>query len=88
MNYHGVLDRITDNKGTILVEELGKEFIVDTSTLPVGSKEGSLLTLTIEEGQIENITLDKERTEQAFQKNRDRVNRLRANSKGSRFKRN
>ncbi|WP_096153551.1 MULTISPECIES: DUF3006 domain-containing protein [Bacillus] len=88
MNVKGVLDRIVDGKhATILVEDLQKEFVIDVSQLPLGSKEGSHYHLTVFGEEITALTLDSQSEQNSQQKVSSQINRLKSKSKGSRFKR-
>ncbi len=63
METNGVLDRITDNKyGTILAEEIGKEFVLNKEDLPAGSKEGTWFNLVIENSELKSLTINQELT--------------------------
>lgn len=63
METNGVLDRITDNKyGTILAEDIGKEFVLNKEDLPVGSKEGTWFNLVIENDKLKSLTINQELT--------------------------
>ena len=88
MKVKGVLDRIVDGKhATILVADLQKEFVIDISSLPAGSKEGSHFQLTLIGEEITDITLDTQSKQESLDKASSQINRLKAKSKGSRFKR-
>ena len=88
MKVKGVLDRIVDGKhATILVEDLQKEFVIDVSRLPAGSNEGSHFQLTLIGEEISILTLDTESEQESLDKVSSQINRLKAKSKGSRFKR-
>ncbi len=87
MEAKGVLDRITDNKlATILVEEIGKEFVLDVNELPEGSEEGIWFQLDIENNIIVDIKIDQELTEQREKSIKAKKERLKKKS-GSKFKR-
>lgn len=88
MNVKGNLDRIVDGKhAVIIVEELGKEFVVDVERLPTGSKEGAWFNLTINDDTIESIVLDEQYTAKKEKDIENKVNKLRKRSSGSRFQR-
>ena len=86
--YQAVLDRIVDGeKATILVESIGKEYVLNVSELPKGAKEGSLLDIELTNNTITTIAINHERTEEVSKKVTDQLNAIRAKSKGSKFKR-
>ncbi|MDV2685183.1 DUF3006 domain-containing protein [Alkalihalophilus lindianensis] len=88
MKVNGVLDRIEDGKyGVILVEEHGKEYVVNKELLPDGVSEGDWLTLLVEEDEVQSVEVDREKTDSVKKKVEAQVKRLRKRSKGSRFKR-
>src|SRR5699024_4029891 len=63
MKTQGVLDRITDKKyGTILVEDLNKEFILNKSELRADTKEGTWLDLLIDNEEIKRLIFNNELT--------------------------
>lgn len=86
----GYLDRIEDNKrAVILVEELGKEYIINVARLPDGSKEGTWFDLTIEDDQIIKLVINEEMKKEMENKINNIMDELRnKNKSGSRFKRN
>lgn len=84
----GVLDRIVDDEhAVILVEQLGKEFVISSSLLPEGSKEGTWFTLVLNEDTIVKMDIDQVQTDFIKGVIDDKLNKLRSKSKGSRFKR-
>ncbi|SDJ80530.1 DUF3006 domain-containing protein [Sediminibacillus albus] len=84
----GVLDRIEDGKhAVILVEGTGREFVVSKELLPKGSSVHDWLEVTIEDNQVTAVKLDKETTKNEQEKSEALINRVRAKSKGSMFKR-
>lgn len=83
----GYLDRIEDNEfAVILVEELKKEFILRKEELPEGSTIQSYYDLVIENDEITSIKLDLEMSLAKQQNVNDLMQKLRAKSKGSKFK--
>ncbi|KHF38844.1 DUF3006 domain-containing protein [Halalkalibacter okhensis] len=84
----GVLDRIVDqHKAVILVESLGKEFVIDTAQLPLTSIEGTWFIIKMEGNTIKSIDIDHEQTSNAKQSIAEKMQKLRGNKKSSRFKR-
>ena len=86
----GVLDRIVEGKhAVVLVEELGKEYIIDVDRLPDGSKEGVWYDLKIVNNEIIEMKIDDE-TEAVMEKKISSImDKLRnKNKSGSRFRRN
>ena len=86
--HEGVLDRIEDGKAVILVESIGKEFLIDESRLPEGSVEGMWFNLTIVADDIKEISIDHQITESREQQVNEKLNRLRKKKTGSKFRRN
>lgn len=84
----GYFDRVEDGQlAVILVDEIGEEFIIPVNELPEGSAAGTYFDLTIENGEIISIIPDRETTEIEKVKTDDLMAKLRAKSKGSKFKR-
>ncbi len=83
----GYLDRIEDGKwAVILVEEIGDEFIIPVEKLPEGISVKSYFNLTIENGELTSIVFDPETTAQEVQKTEELLAKIRAKSRGSKFK--
>ncbi|MGJ9385552.1 DUF3006 domain-containing protein [Salipaludibacillus sp. CF4.18] len=88
MKHEGVLDRIVDGKfATILIEEIGEEFTLDVSELPDGSKEGMWFFITLSGDKIVSLEMNNKKTTDVENRVEEQLNRMRAKSKGSRFKR-
>lgn len=86
METNGVLDRITNDKyATILVEDLGKEFILNKEELPIGSKEGTWFNLVIKDEKIKSLTINQELTESRKISIEEKMARLKKRS-GSKYK--
>lgn len=84
----GYFDRVEDRQmAVILVEEMNKEFIISVNELPEGSVAGTYFDLIIENGEIISIIPDRETTEVEKEKTDALMTKLRAKSKGSKFKR-
>ena len=84
----GVLDRFTDNnQAVILIEEINKELVISRDQLPTGAKESDWLTLNKTDDTFKVISIDREKTEREMQRSLNFRDQLRAQSKGSRFKR-
>lgn len=84
----GYVDRIEDGRfAVLLVDSLGKEFIVDISELPEGVSEGLYVKIILTDGEIREITAESEKTEAMEQKIADQLQRIKSKSSRSRFKR-
>ncbi|SES29464.1 DUF3006 domain-containing protein [Salipaludibacillus aurantiacus] len=88
MAVDGFLDRIEDGKfGVILVEDIGKEYMVPKNNLPDGAREGMWLTVTIEDEEVKSIEINRTKTIGLQQKIDSQMERIRKKKKGSKFKR-
>jgi len=86
--YLAYLDRFTDNdKALLLIEKLQKEFHVDITTLPIGSKAGTWFSVEIQGDEIISVQVDEGKTAEMKQEVDHRMQRLKS-KKTSRFKRN
>ncbi len=86
MKTEGVLDRIVDGKyGTILAEEIGKEFVLNIEELPAHAKEGDWFDLVIENDQIQNLSINKKLTDERRRSIEGKMKMLQKRS-GSKFK--
>lgn len=86
MKTKGVLDRIVDGKyGTILAEEIGKEFVLNIEELPADAKEGDWFDLVIENDQIQNLSINKKLTDERQRSIESKMQKLKKRS-GSKFK--
>lgn len=79
--YTGVIDRIVDDEtAAILIEDDGE--VRDQRDIPVervpedAHKEGSVLAVTIEDGEIERLEYRPEETEERRESMQDRLDRL------------
>lgn len=83
----GYLDRIEDNNlAVILIEEINEEIIIPLDELPEGSTENTWLQLEKTDDSFQVIAIDDEKTEQETETSQDLMAKLRAKSKGSKFK--
>ncbi|MDQ0352216.1 hypothetical protein J2R98_002050 [Alkalibacillus filiformis] len=83
----GVLDEIVDGQtAVILVETTKQTFHLPVSQLPEESQEGIWYDIRVESDQIVELTINEEKTKQQKDGIRNRLNRLRKNSEGSKFK--
>jgi len=83
----GYLDRIEDNDlAVILIEEINEEIIIPLDELPEGSTENTWLQLEKTDDSFQVIAIDDEKTEQETETSQDLMAKLRAKSKGSKFK--
>ena len=84
MKTQGVLDRITDNQyGTILVEDLNKEFILNKSELPADAKDGTWFDLVIENEEIKSLIINQELTELRKQTIEEKLAKLKNRSRSN-----
>lgn len=85
---NGVLDRFADqDQAVLLVEELGEEFVLKASDLPLGSKPGMWFDIKLRNNEVEALVINEEKTEQQWQRSADLMEKLREKSKGSKFRR-
>ncbi|MFC2949759.1 DUF3006 domain-containing protein [Virgibacillus sediminis] len=83
----GIVDRFEDNdKAVILLEEIKEELIVDRSELPAGSDVNTVLRVEERDGEYRVMSKDEEQTDEQSGKSSDLMAKLRAKSKGSKFK--
>ena len=83
----GYLDRIEDNDlAVILIEDINEEIIIPLDQLPEGSTENTWLQLEKTDDSFQVIAIDDEKTEQETETSQDLMAKLRAKSKGSKFK--
>lgn len=84
----GYVDRIEEERfAVVLVESLGKEFVVDVSELPEIAEEGSYLTVTLMNGEVCGLALNQQETESMEQEIEKKLQRIKSKSNTSRFKR-
>lgn len=84
MKTQGVLDRITNNQyGTILIEQLNKEFIINKSELPAGAKEGTWFDLVIENEEIKSLSINEELTKVRKQTIEEKLAKLKSRSRSN-----
>ncbi|WP_138417547.1 DUF3006 domain-containing protein [Aquibacillus sediminis] len=84
----GVLDRIEEDRyAVILLEEHNREVILPKDQLPSGSEVHDWFRITMEGDTVTSITLDEKTTQAEEAKTEDMMKKLRAKSKGSKFKR-
>ncbi|HLR81130.1 MAG TPA: DUF3006 domain-containing protein [Bacillota bacterium] len=89
MKVYGILDRFTDREqAVILIEEMNEELIVSKHDLPEGSRVNTYFLLEKSGDTYEMITIDEEKTRQKAQTSADLMKKLRAKSRGSKFKKN
>ncbi|MED4019031.1 DUF3006 family protein [Sutcliffiella cohnii] len=82
----GYLDRIEDDKyAVILVEEIGKEYVLHKDQLPHGSRIHSYFDVKIEDDRIISLTLDEKASISEQQKVDSMMAKLRSKNKGSKF---
>ena len=84
----GILDRFEDNnQAVILIEETQKALIIPKSELPAGSKAGIWFNIVEKNGAYKIISIDNETTRREEKKAAELMEKLRAKSTGSKFKR-
>lgn len=83
----GVLDRIEDDMAVIIIEEVGREFTLAKEELPSGSKIGTWFAIDFSDDQYTILSIDKEKTEQAYEKSALLMKKLQQKKKRSKFKR-
>src|SRR5699024_4857217 len=89
MKVYGILDRFTDREqAVILIEEMNEELIVSKHDLPEGSRVNTYCLLEKSGETYEMITIDEEKARQKAQSSADLMKKLRAKSRGSKFKKN
>lgn len=85
----GVLDRFEDDdQAVILIEEVQKALVVPKAELPKGSKQGTWFIIKEKNKQYQIISIDHETTKKQQEKAERLMEKLRAKSSGSKFKRN
>ncbi|WP_301107371.1 DUF3006 domain-containing protein [Sporosarcina sp.] len=84
----GYIDRIEEERfAVLLVKDTGEEFITDVTALPESAREGVYLTITLTDGEITQLVIDRQETEVMEQKIEEQLKKIKSRSKGSRFKR-
>lgn len=84
----GVWDRTEEERyAVILVDELGKEFTLSTNELPEGSKPGTWYDVQIANNEITKLTINKLNTMNTEEEIMNKVTKLKAKSRESRFRR-
>lgn len=85
----GVLDRFADHDlAVILIEDVQKEILVPIQQLPPNSKEGTWFDIKEDNGEYQIVAIDVDMTKKQMEKSLNLLKKLRANSRGSKFKRN
>lgn len=85
----GVLDRFEDyDQAVILIEEVQKALVIPRSELPKGSKQGTWFLIEEKNNNYRIISIDHETTKRQQEKSERLMEKLRAKSSGSKFKRN
>ena len=83
-----VLDRIEDAKAVILVEDEGKEYVIDEVQLPEVAKEGDILEIKVSAGVIVSIIVNNDATIKTKSDMQNKLQKMRSKKNGSKFKRN
>ncbi|RDW15474.1 DUF3006 family protein [Oceanobacillus chungangensis] len=84
----GILDRFEGDKAVILIEEINEEFIIQKTELPSGSEQQTIFDLEKANDSYKILAIDASTTNAAAEKSANLMDRLRANSSGSKFIRN
>lgn len=85
----GVLDRIENGYAIILIESNKEELIIPVNQLPAGSSAGTWFSISIENEQVTQLTIDQKTTlqkRQTAEQLRNKLNQLKKTSKYSRKK--
>lgn len=77
MTEHAVVDRFEEDQAVLLVGEDEKRLVVPRVSLPIGTKEGHWLRVTIEGGRLLGAEIDEAATEAARLRIADKLERLR-----------
>lgn len=85
----GVLDRFEDNdQAVILIEEVQKALVIPKKDLPKGSQQGTWFLIEEKNSNYKILSIDHETTRKQKEKSDRLMDKLRARSSGSKFKRN
>ncbi|WP_202081149.1 DUF3006 domain-containing protein [Caldalkalibacillus salinus] len=82
-----VIDRMDAQRATLLVGDEETERTVLVENLPQGAKEGMWLTLEETEEDLLHIQIDEEETVRRKKLMKQKLDKLRQRSKGSKFRR-
>ncbi|MFC3041769.1 DUF3006 domain-containing protein [Virgibacillus xinjiangensis] len=82
----GIVDRFEGTKAVILLEEIKEELIVDREELPDGSDINTVVQVEDQDGEYRVIAKDDAQTDEQSGTTSDLMSKLRAKSKGSKFK--
>jgi hypothetical protein len=83
----GILDRFEGDKAVILIEERNDEFIIPKAELPSGSKQQTVFHLEKSNDSYKILAIDELAANAAAEKSAILMDKLRAKSSGSKFKR-
>lgn len=82
----GVLDRFEGDMAVILIEDIKEELIIPREKLPAGSKVNTYFQLEKTKDTFQIVSIDEDKTLRQKEKTSDIMAKLRAKSKGSKFK--
>ncbi len=83
----GILDRFEDtNKAVILMEETKEEVVIPAEQLPEGSSQNTYFNMEKVDDEYQVVSIDEATTQKEAEKSSDLMAKLRAKSKGSKFK--
>lgn len=83
----GILDRFEGEQAVILIEERKAEIIIKKDELPLGSDVNTVFRIKEENGSYQITGIDRSATKKRSEQSSALMNKLRAKSKGSKFKR-
>ncbi|RKD71390.1 Protein of unknown function (DUF3006) [Sinobaca qinghaiensis] len=87
MEVRGILDRIEDDKyAVILVEELGKEYVIDKDQLPPDLSIGDWSIVSLKNEKIIQLFKDKKKTSDAKNVTKQKLEKVKSKSTNSKFK--
>ncbi|MFB4168472.1 DUF3006 family protein [Virgibacillus sp. JSM 102003] len=83
----GILDRFEDsNKAVILMEETKEEVVIPVEQLPEGSSKNTYFNMKKVDDKYQIVSIDEATTQKEAETSSDLMAKLRAKSKGSKFK--
>lgn len=84
---NGVLDRVEEGYGVILVEDFKKEYLIPIERLPNDVKVGTWFLVELEDDQVSHLVVDEGKTIEQKQIVNAQLERIKKRSTGSKFKR-
>lgn len=84
----GVIDRLTDNnQAVILIESINEELVISRDELPEGAQAQDWVILERTDESYKVVAVDKEKTKRQKDHIQSLQEKLRARSRGSKFRR-